>query len=264
MSPDFYDYFEFGTVDVSNTGLAVFLIVYLVVMLLMFAYSIMVYIFHSLGLYTIANRRGIHHPWLAWIPIGDVWILGSIADQYRYVAKGQVKSRRKTLVGLLIAMFVMLFIMMGGIIALAITGIGSEFNEAFSDSSMIAPLVIFMVSYVAIMVIAVVTTVYQFISYYDLFYSCNPNNAVAFLVLSIFFNFLLPFFVFACRKKDLGMPPRRVQVPAAPWQPAPAPVQPVWQNVVTPQPPVVDEVPVVQEETPAETEPVVEESPAEE
>ena len=45
--------------------------------------QIAVYVFTSLALYTIAKRRGINHPWLSWIPVANVWILGSIADQYR-------------------------------------------------------------------------------------------------------------------------------------------------------------------------------------
>ena len=230
-----FDYsYEGFTAPVSSAVGAV-VAVYFVVLLLSMAYSIMVYIFQSLGLYTIANRRGIHNPWLAWLPIANMWILGSIADQYRYVAKGQVKSRRKTLVGLMIALYVLLFVILGGLIALLITGIGSGFNAAITDSAVAVPLIVLAVCYIALLVIAIVLLVYQYVCLYDLFSSCNPNNAVTFLVLSIFFNFLPPYFVFACRKKDLGMPPRKVQVPVAPWQPAPAPAQPVWQNAVAPQ-----------------------------
>ena len=39
--------------------------------------------------------------------------------------------------------------------------------------------------------------------------SCNPGNSVAFLVLSAVFPFLASFFLFADRKKERGMPPRR-------------------------------------------------------
>ena len=51
--------------------------------------------------------------------------------------------------------------------------------------------------------------VYQYISLYDLYQSCNPGNSVAFLVLSAVFPFLASFFLFADRKKERGMPPRR-------------------------------------------------------
>ena len=67
--------------------------------------------------------------------------------------------------------------------------------------------------------------------YYDLYCSCDPNNSVLFLILSIVFSGIMPFFVFACRNKDNGIP--------RPKQPAPA-----------------AEIPVETEETAIEGEPV--------
>ena len=58
---------------------------------------------------------------------------------------------------------------------------------------------------------------------------------------------LLPVFIFICRKKDEGMPPRRIQVPVAPWSPiqadAPAIEKPVEET------PVPEEVLVAEEPT---------------
>ena len=51
--------------------------------------------------------------------------------------------------------------------------------------------------------------VFRYIAYHKLFTSSDPNNAVAFLIIGIFIPVTLPFFVFACRKKDRGMPPRK-------------------------------------------------------
>ena len=59
--------------------------------------GILAYVFTALSLYTIAQRRGIKNPWMAWVPVLNVWILGCISDQYRYVVKGEVRSRRKVL-----------------------------------------------------------------------------------------------------------------------------------------------------------------------
>ena len=53
------------------------------------------YILSSLALYALAVRRGIDKAWLSWVPVLKVWIVGSLSDQYRYVVKGQVKSKRK-------------------------------------------------------------------------------------------------------------------------------------------------------------------------
>ena len=54
--------------------------------------SIVFYIFSSIGLYTIAKRRGIPGAGWAWVPLGNLWILGSIADQYDLVAKNAKKK----------------------------------------------------------------------------------------------------------------------------------------------------------------------------
>ena len=78
-------------------ALGVFLVLYLLIMFFTTAFSLVCYVLQSYGLYTIANRRGIRNSWLAWVPVGNMWILGSISDQYQYVAKGKVKNRRKLL-----------------------------------------------------------------------------------------------------------------------------------------------------------------------
>ena len=71
--------------------------------------SLAAYVFSSLAIYTIAQRRGIRHAWMAWIPMLNVWILGSISDQYRYVVKGQIKSKRKVLLALNILNVLIIF-----------------------------------------------------------------------------------------------------------------------------------------------------------
>ena len=39
--------------------------------------GIATYVLSALGLYTIAKRRGLNHPWLAWIPVASAWTVGS-------------------------------------------------------------------------------------------------------------------------------------------------------------------------------------------
>ena len=53
---------------------------------------------------------------------------------------------------------------------------------------------------------SIALSVMIYIALYKVYKSCDPKHAVLFLVLSIIFNITLPFFVFACRNKDLGMP----------------------------------------------------------
>ena len=59
--------------------------------------SIAIYVFTALSLYTVAKRRGIAAPWLAWVPVARLWVLGSLSDQYRYLTQGQIRHKRISL-----------------------------------------------------------------------------------------------------------------------------------------------------------------------
>ena len=85
-----------------------------------------------------------------------------------------------------------------------------------------------MICLLPMMGLAIAVIVVRYIAMYDLYTSCNPQNNVLFLVLSIFFSVTEPFFVFFNRKKDGGMPPRRQQPQYIPPQPAYEPPQDNW------------------------------------
>ena len=182
-------------------------------------YAVAAYILEAVGLFTIAKRREISKPWMAWIPVANIWMLGSISDQYRYVAKGKICNRRKTMIGLYIAVMALLVALYIYYFIFIVAIIGAAIADSLEFANVIVPLLVLVVICLAMTVVAVIYSVQAYIAYYDLFASCRPNNAVAFLVLSIIFGFPLPFFVFACRKKDLGMPPRKDRIPEQPAEP---------------------------------------------
>ena len=178
--------------------------------------NIAVYVFIALSLYTIAQRRGISKPWLAWIPVVNVWILGSISDQYRYVVKGEIKNKRKTLLGLNIASVVLSIVMVIVVIVqvvsaamdIGMAGYASE-QEVFG----VLGKFILTVALVSIpgMVIAVTGFVISSIALYDVYRSCDPENSTLYLVLSLIpgiNSITKPLFLFLCRNQDKGMPPR--------------------------------------------------------
>lgn len=220
----YYDYgFEYpyadAAVDSAVGSLAGFMLVFMSVFYLMlFAFSVVTYILYSYGTYSIAKRRGIRNPWLAWIPIGSSWILGSISDQYQYVAKGRVRNRRKVMVGLTIGMFLAIVPLIASVVWAVLSEATGSMN---SDATFGAMLAVMLLTYLVMIVLAIILLVFEYIALYDLYASCDPGNAVLYLVLTIFVGVTLPFFVFACRKKDLGMPPRKQAEPAQPvFQPA--------------------------------------------
>ena len=216
----------FDMMGMTEEELAGFMAMYLGSMLLSFAISAVWYILNSMGLYTIAKNREIKNPWLAWIPVGSAWILGSISDQYQYVVKGRERNKRKSLLILQAVLYVALVVVM--VLCFSIVGdalkYGTSGNIPESVAMQVGMTALAMVGvYLVMMGVAIANMIIAYIAEYDLYRSCDPSNATLFLVLSILLN-LNPIFVFLCRKKELGMPPRR---------PAPnayIPPQNGWQN----------------------------------
>ena len=216
------------------------------------------YVLLALSLYTIAKRRGIANPWLAWIPVAQIWVLGSISDQFRYVTKAQVKNKRTTL----LVMNIIYTVAMVAVVVFSLIGIFKFFELSMyageEEMLMEGMSMLFKILGACLLLLGLglaYCVVYS-IALYDVFMSVNPNNAVLFLVLSIFFGVAMPFFLFFNRKKDGGMPPR-CDVPQAPVNYVPeTPVQQTEPAMI--EAPVEEEVPV--EETPAEET----EAPAEE
>lgn len=205
--------------------MGVMTIIDLVTSFFSFCVSIATYVLTALGLYTIAQRRGIEKPWLAWIPVVNVWTLGCISDQYRYVVKGENKSKRKILLGLQIAMAacVVIFVVLCGSVIFEIAGMamGNVSEEAIAMAAL-KSLGGVLLMIIPMMGISIAQTIVYYMALYDVYTSCDPKNNVVFLVLSILFNITMPFFVFFSRKKDFGMPPRRQEpmhyMPQQQWQ----------------------------------------------
>lgn len=211
---------------------------YIIWYLLSVGLGIACYVLRSLGLHSIAKRRGIAHPWLAWLPVADMWIVGSISDQYRYVTRGQIRNKRKSLVILQALMLVLIFAL---IVAsfVGIMGMQADSMTATEEVLMTRGLSLilwFLLGWLAIFGVAIAAFIIHCMAMYDVYTSVNPPYSVAFLVLGIIFNFTEPFFIFFNRKKDGGMPPR-CDIPAQTVQPAPQylppqqPIQEPWENV---------------------------------
>lgn len=217
MEP-YYEYGSYAAVDAAE-GVAGFMLVFMLLYYLLIAgFGILHYLLYSLGTYTIAKRRGIHNPWLAWLPFGSEWILGSISDQYQYLAKGKVRNRRKVLLGLSIGTAVVILPILGMAFAAVLSeAAGMDASETLWG----AALAVILLGCLVMAVLAIILVVFECIALYDLFASSDPGNAVLYLVLSILLGVTLPFFVFACRKKDLGIPPRKQSQPAVVCVPEP-------------------------------------------
>lgn len=197
---------------------------------------ILVYVLQALALFTIAKRRGIKNPGLAWVPLVNVWILGSISDQYRYVVKGEVKNKRKALLGMDIASALIVFAVCIAAIVLVVRLV-LEFPYFDSASATwflrnhLGTLLLILMLGLALAVLSIVYAVFFWMAMYDLFRSCEPENTTLYMVLSLVGGLVVPgayaIFLILCREKDLGMPPRKPE-PEIPAQAEP--IREPWEK----------------------------------
>ena len=187
------------------------------------------YVLSSMALYTMAERRGIQKAWLSWVPLLNVWIIGSLSDQYRYVVKGQYKSKRKVLLLISLLNLLMGLIMMAVCIYVTVDVVGSAIYGASNMSlarMAMGPMFGIIGLAVSMAGLSVALAVIRYIALYDIFKSVDPSNAILFLILSILFRVTEPFFLFFSRNKDEGMPPRREE----PGQHSQEPVREDWEE----------------------------------
>ena len=202
---------------VSEGELAVTLLSSLVSLVPSLVISLLSYVLTALAIYTIAKRRGLNKPWLAWIPVVDVWLLGSLSDQYQYVVRGRNRSKRKSLLVLGILSFVLgiaVIILAISLLTQLVLADMQGVSEEYLLDLIMGPLLSMLGLCLPMAGIGIAYTILYYMALYDVYKSLDPSNCVLYLVLSILISVTLPFFLFFNRNKDGGMPPRK-QEPAA-------------------------------------------------
>ncbi len=159
--------------------------------LALFGIIIVSYILEAKSLYTIAARRGISNPWLAWIPVVNLWIVGRIAEDYCLKAEAErVAYAKKMLIFAIIAATLFSFVLSPVILA-----------RFFGEALLI--LFVFM-AYFGFFVFFVLTLVQYYKAMYKVLRSCAPDKAVVYLLLYIFTP-AGPFLLYSVRNNDLGL-----------------------------------------------------------
>lgn len=144
----------------------------------------------QLGTYSIAKRRGIKHPWLAWLPIGVGYILGCITNQYQFMRFERQRGRRKLLLflncvypviaaGLVMSLVILLVCCIIGLFTIGLIFLSADIQK---EIEMVFVLVMFF------SLCGVPICVFRLQALYDLYRSCNPGATKVFLVLSIIFG----------------------------------------------------------------------------
>lgn len=196
-----YDYGIYGDSAASRTeeGIFAFLIVYLVILMFSAIIGLVFYLLQASGLYKMGKTVGISAPWMAYIPVVNLYAMGKIAET---PVNGKKTLKYSTILLLLqIATCIITFAFIFFAVA---TGISAGFEEL--ESTAVAGGIFFggfIIGYFALMAVAIALTVFQYIAVYKIFKIFAPDNAVIYLILSLFVSAALPIIIFVLRNKPV-------------------------------------------------------------
>ena len=184
--------------DLTIAG--IFIWIYIVFLAAVLFVSVGIYVLKAVGLMNMAKKCGIEKGWLAFVPFGHEYIHGRIAEK---LEDGKPSSKRysRILTGLSIALcavyvlcavacFWSLFAQMS-----AIHNNSGDFVFAISAFS-------FLPLSVALLAIVVVYYVFSSIALYRIYKIFSPENAVLYLLLSIFISAASPIVILILSRKN--------------------------------------------------------------
>lgn len=183
-----------------------------IIVILAVACALALWVIRSIGLMRMARKLGFPDPWLAWIPG---------ASEYLFVKTAGEKQRKLGIA----YMFVMTFGVLAGAVFLAAGCIPAMMSGVALRSGMMfgamMPAALGMLPWlIFIILVAIAVFVLRLILLYSIFRRFKPQQAVLFLVLSIFFKFLGPIFLLVSSfsepyKNASPPPPTTLDTPAA-------------------------------------------------
>lgn len=158
--------------------------VVLAIYLLALVVAVVDYVLVSLSLYTLAKRRGIRAPGLAWVPIANYWLLGSLTNEID-AKNGFSRKWNVTLLTLSLTAVIGVVISYASLIiagaAYALSYAGAYIEpELGTVLGMILP---FYILLILAMVIAVALSICAAVCMFKVFESTVPQKAVKYLLL---------------------------------------------------------------------------------
>ncbi len=185
----------------SGGILAVLFSVLMFAFLIGVAVSLVLWALESIGICVMSEKEGLKNPWYSFIPFFSAFALGRLGAGFKKKNGSVTKNRGKLLLTLNIVLAASLVLIMlvvfAGLIPIAVSdALGYRLT-----GPVIALLGVCLILYFAVFALAVVYLVFTYISVYNIFLKFNNQMAVCFTVLSIFFPFLMPIFLFISRNK---------------------------------------------------------------
>ncbi len=142
------------------------------------------YVFYSLMFYKLAQKRGVEHAWLAWIPYANLYLIGQIAGPMNLL--GKIRIEKPGLVLLLAPLAVWAACLILGVFAL-IPFLGILFGFISSIVGFVGSIAVF---------------AFHLCVLYRIYSPYLPKNTVLVYTLVSIISVTVPFFVFSILKKE--------------------------------------------------------------
>lgn len=167
--------------------------------------GIAIYLLESISVYKMAKSAEIKNPWLAFIPVANDWVFGTLAEKYK--KKNGTKSARfgiilPVLEGIVliesIALTIFTVISVKEIMGYALDAVNTSTEMVPEQFMSLIPVIIL---YFALMAVAIAYAVVFFIALWRVYYSFDKSNATLYIVLSIIFTISVPIILFIIRNR---------------------------------------------------------------
>lgn len=167
--------------------------------------GIAIYLLESISVYKMAKSAEIKNPWLAFVPVANDWVFGTLAEKYK--KKNGTKSARfgiilPVLEGIVlieaIALTIFTVISVKEITGYALDAVNTSAEMAPEQFMSLIPVIIL---YFALIAVAIAYAVVFFISLWRVYSSFDKSNATLYIVLSVIFTISVPIILFIIRNR---------------------------------------------------------------
>lgn len=202
---DFYANYDYSQYDgiknaAASASLSWLLAIAGVIAFVASVLAILSYVFYSVGLFKTAKNLGIVAPWLAFIPVANLYLLGR-------VAQGNGDKKSKFPFGWIL---LLLTLVSAWVESLMSASVATDFAKLISGMTMEnavvsleelftfigGPLV---TSSLTIALVGLIVWIFFYITLYRVYKITSSETAPLYLVLSIILPVFIPFFLFARR-----------------------------------------------------------------
>lgn len=167
--------------------------------------GIAIYLLESISVYKMAKSAEIKNPWLAFVPVANDWVFGTLAEKYK--KKNGTKSARfgiilPVLEGIVlieaIALTIFTVISVKEITGYALDAVNTSAEMVPEQFMSLIPVIIL---YFALIAVAFAYAVVFFIALWRVYSSFDKSNATLYIVLSVIFTISVPIILFIIRNR---------------------------------------------------------------